>query len=175
MLLKSGRWILRELPGTNMWYKPQYKLWNIPNAWWRHKFVLYLSFTAILLIVYNTTVVLKLTVTAHCAEDPGASFSTRDSGHPMSVPATVKTSYGHGDFLNRVVFPIYELLKTHMLQFLSVILSLLLVPVSALIMYLCSNTIAIYLCSLCRCWFYIYQFSDRNVNRCKAEVKQGLL
>lgn len=65
--------------------------------------------------------------------------------------------------------------KIHKLQFPSVILSLLLVPVSALILYLCSNTITIYLCSLCRCWSYIYQFSDRNVNRCKAEVEQGHL
>lgn len=49
------------------------------------------------------------------------------------------------------------------------------VPVPALILYLFSNTITIYLCSLCRCWFYIYQFSDSNVNRYKAEVKQGHL
>lgn len=61
------------------------------------------------------------------------------------------------------------------LLFLSVILSMFRVPVSALILYLFSNTIPIYLCSLCRCWFYIYQFSDRNVNRFKADIEQGHL
>lgn len=121
----------------------------------------------------GTDVVLRLTLIASCAQDPGASSLTCHFGHLITRAVYMQQCshlMGRGEFLKWVVFTSLRYWKTHKHPFLSIILSLI-----QHLLCLYSNRITIYLCSLCRCWFYIYQFSDRNVNRCNAEDKRGHL
>lgn len=117
--------------------------------------------------------VLTLAVIAPCAQDPGANSPT----WYLVTQAVHMQQWGHltgmGISWTELFFK-SVLLKNTSISFCQ---SSCLCYLSLFqhLFYLCSDTITIYLCSVCRCWFYIYQFSDRNVNRCNAEDKQGHL